>query len=184
MAQNKNLFFLAIMPPENIQKDVEKIKLYFQNEYNAEHALNAPAHITLIPPFPWFETNESLLQISLDDFCLNEVPFKVTLNGFGSFRPRVIYIDIKKNKFLINLFERFKKYLDDQWKISEIIRGTIRFNPHMTVAFRDLTKENYYKAWSEFRFKKFNSEFMVDKIAILKHNKHFWEIDYFSLFKK
>jgi len=184
MAQNKNLFFLAVLPPENIQKKVEKIKLFFKNEYNSEHALNAPAHITLIPPFRWFETNELLLQKSIDDFCLNEVPFNVMLDGFGSFRPRVIYIDIKRNDSLFNLFEKFRIFMDDQWKISEYIRGVIRFNPHMTVASRDLTKENYYKAWAEFKFKKFNSDFTVDKIVILKHNNSFWEINHISYFKK
>lgn len=184
MDQNKNLFFLAVLPPEDIQEEVKRIKLIFKNQYDAGHALNSPAHLTLVPPFQWPAEKETLLTESLDYFSLNEELFDVELNGMGAFKPRVIYIDVEKNEFLKDLHDRLRNFLDDNWNISELLRGNKPFNPHMTVAFRDLTKDNFFTAWDEFKNKRFQALFTVNKIVLLVHHRHQWEVRHESFFGK
>jgi 2'-5' RNA ligase len=50
------------------------------------------------------------------------------------------------------------------------------FNPHMTIAYRDLTKENFMAAWPEFESRPFHASFLVDHICLLKHNRRTWDI--------
>ncbi len=184
MGQNKHLFFLAVLPPLNIQEEVKKIKLTFKNQYGSEHALNSPAHLTLVPPFQWPAEKENLLADSLDQFSLNEEIFDVELHGMGAFKPRVIYIDVVKNKLLYNLYDRLRNFLDYKWNISDLLGGSKPFNPHMTVAFRDLTKENFYMAWDEFKNRDFQAFFTVDKIVLLVHGQKQWEVRHQSFFGK
>jgi 2'-5' RNA ligase len=108
----------------------------------------------------------------------------VELNAYGAFAPRVIYIDVKRNDRLADLHDRVKKYMDKEWNISDLLRGNRPFNPHMTVAFRDLSKENFYAAWPEFKYKDFNESFQVDKIVLLKHLQKRWDIFHQAFFGK
>ena len=48
------------------------------------------------------------------------------------------------------------------------------FHPHMTVAFRDLKKPNFVKAWEEFKDKLLDAEFIADRICLLKHDGKRW----------
>ena len=50
------------------------------------------------------------------------------------------------------------------------------FNPHITVAFRDLRRPAFAMAWKEFASRKFSGEFAVNAIILLKHNGKLWEI--------
>ncbi|RZJ47805.1 MAG: RNA 2',3'-cyclic phosphodiesterase, partial [Chryseobacterium sp.] len=44
------------------------------------------------------------------------------------------------------------------------------FHPHVTVGYRDLTWENYLKAWEVYCEKEFKTKFIVDKIMLLRHD--------------
>jgi len=184
MAALNNLFFLATVPPEDIQEKVKTIKLIFKNRFGSGHALNSPAHLTLIPPFLWPINKKKALIQSLDQFSRNESSFNVELKNFGAFVPRVIYIDVEAKNNLTDLRDRLEKYMDDKWNILKLLRGNKSFNPHMTVAFRDLTKENFRKAWPEFKDKDFGAAFHVDKIVLLMHQQKQWEIYHQSFFGK
>lgn len=40
----------------------------------------------------------------------------------------------------------------------------------MTVGFRDLTWENYLRAWGKYETKEYKTKFIVDKILLLRHD--------------
>jgi 2'-5' RNA ligase len=50
------------------------------------------------------------------------------------------------------------------------------FLPHLTLAFRDLKKPMFAKAWEEFEHKDYAGEFSVENFVLLKHNGKIWEI--------
>jgi 2'-5' RNA ligase len=50
------------------------------------------------------------------------------------------------------------------------------FHPHLTLAFRDLKKPAFYKAWQEFKEKKCEATFSVTEIVLLKHNGKIWNV--------
>jgi 2'-5' RNA ligase len=58
-----------------------------------------------------------------------------------------------------------------------------KFKPHMTVAFRDLTRENFYLAKSEYDGKRISLSFVVRGISLLRHNGQYWDIVHEAHFK-
>ncbi|NEN93697.1 MAG: 2'-5' RNA ligase family protein, partial [Okeania sp. SIO3H1] len=50
------------------------------------------------------------------------------------------------------------------------------FSPHVTVAFRDLTKTNFRAAWLEFRERSLEFEFVASQLTLLIHNGKRWDI--------
>ena len=165
----KSLFFIAIIPPEPIKSQVVDLKIEFSEKYNTFHALKSPPHITLIPPFRISENKAQDLTKELSRFSAIENAFPISLNGFGAFAPRVIYISIDRNKELSKLHRRSNS------KFSEICTKT-NFNPHMTIAFRDITFDIFRKAWSEYEKKPMSQTFQVSSIYLLKHNGKSWDI--------
>jgi len=169
------LYFIAVVPPEDIREKVKDIKEYFSENYNSSHALRSPAHITLHMPFKWKEKKLDLLVNELTASVREKRSFKIKLSGFDSFSPRVIFIDVEENEDLLQL----KKSVEQAMKRLHILNSDYKakpFHPHMTVAFRDLRKAQFSEAWKEFENKEFEEEFEVDSFVLLKHNGKIWEI--------
>ena len=62
--------------------------------------------------------------------------------------------------------------------VSEFIQSTcdIEYKPHCTVAYRDLSADNFLKAWKEYKDKPFDAEFEVDAFYLLQHDTKKWNI--------
>jgi 2'-5' RNA ligase len=50
------------------------------------------------------------------------------------------------------------------------------FHPHITIAFRDLKKPTFYKAWEEYKSKTFSADFICNSFSLLKHQKDEWMV--------
>jgi 2'-5' RNA ligase len=169
------LYFIAVVPPEDIREKVKGIKEYIAENYNSNHALRSPAHITLHMPFKWKEKKLELLINELTASVRHKTPFKIKLKGYDSFAPRVIFIDVEESDRLYELktsVERAMKNLH----ILNIDYKEKPFHPHMTVAFRDLRKAKFWEAWKEFESRDFEEEFDTESIVLLKHNGKIWEV--------
>jgi 2'-5' RNA ligase len=73
----------------------------------------------------------------------------------------VIFVHPENNIHLTDLYNRVKQ----QFNFSKY-----SFTPHMTVGYRDLSWENYLKAWEKYRNKEYKTKFLVDKILLLRHD--------------
>ena len=178
----ERLFFVALLPPENVQQKATKIKEYFSQVYHSRAALKSPPHITLQPPFKWNLADLPILQQHLQEFAQSKAPIPLSLDGFGSFRQRVIYINVIKTPELIAIQRQFWKYLESSLGIIDEMAKKRPFSPHLTVAYRDLTRDNFQKAWSEFTDKEFLFEFIIPQLTLLIHNGKHWQIcDNFTL---
>jgi 2'-5' RNA ligase len=169
------LYFIAIIPPSPILEDALKLKHYFKDYYHSKASLNSPPHITLHMPFQWKEEKETLLIKALEDFNPDVASFNIKLSGFGSFPPRVIFIDVEKSEMLLQLHTALHQYFKKSLNIFNANYKDKPFHPHITLAFRDLKKTFYAQAWEEFTHKKYSAEFMVNKFTLLKHNGKIWE---------
>ncbi|MBP0021879.1 MAG: 2'-5' RNA ligase family protein [Cyanobacteria bacterium SBLK] len=172
--QPTHRFFIALLPPQTVRQAANEIERYFANTYNSRKALNSPPHITLQPPFDWPIENLSILEQNLKEFATARTPIPVTLSGFGAFSPRVIYINPLKTPELMALGEDLSRHLKTNLGINHGDRRP--FSPHLTVAFRDLTKANFKRAWPEFKNKAFFAEFVIPQLTLLIHNGKQWEI--------
>ena len=176
MGLSKCLLFVALVPPENIQNQVTEIKEYFSRHYNSSHALKSVPHITLQPPFKWPTENLTLLQESLEAFTQHCSAFPITLSGFAAFVPRVIYINVVKTPELLKIQQDLIGFTETTLGIVHPPSKIRPFSPHVTVAFRDLTKQNFRAAWVEFREKTLDLEFRASQLTLLIHNGKRWDL--------
>jgi 2'-5' RNA ligase len=169
-------FFIALLPPQDIQDDANQIKQYFADNYASRHAQNSPPHITLQPPFQWVNSDVSTIEASLAEFASEKQSLPITLNGFAAFAPRVIYIDVVKSQELLTLQADLMAYVEANLDIVDKVGKTRPFAPHMTVAFRDLTPQNFKAAWPEFENRQLHFEFTAEKLTLLIHDGRRWHI--------
>ena len=52
----------------------------------------------------------------------------------------------------------------------------LSFHPHVTIAYRDLSSEDFRKAWAIYKDISFNVNFHVSRAYLLKHNFRQWEV--------
>jgi len=169
-------FFVALLPPQDIQDYANQIKQYFADRYASSGALNSPPHITLQPPFEWANANLPMLEASLQEFANGQQPVAITLRGFSAFVPRVIYINVVISQEILTLQADLMAYTESNLRIVDRVSKTRPFAPHMTVAFRDLTKQNFKAAWPEFEKRQLHFDFTADKLTLLLHDGKRWNI--------
>jgi 2'-5' RNA ligase len=131
---------------------------------------------------------ESDLITSLQTFAQSQTGSQtgipVTLSGFGSFPPKVIFINVLRTFELLAMQTTVALHCRDQLGLGDRYPGR-PFMPHMTVAFRDLTAENFQAAWPEFQHRRLdltnepdgNYQFVVDRLTLLKHDGQRWQVD-------
>jgi 2'-5' RNA ligase len=174
--RQEKLYFIAIVPPSPIYEETLEQKLYFKTKYNSKASLNSPPHITLHMPFRWVEEEEQDLVEHLKSFSSENQPVNIQLNNFSSFPPRVIFVKVEVSQELENLQKNLHRYFKRQLNLFNANYKELPFHPHLTLAFRDLKKPNYAKAWEEFMEKNYQASFLAGKIALLKHSGAVWAV--------
>jgi 2'-5' RNA ligase len=168
------IFFIAIIPNAEICSEVKAFKEYVLDHYGSGHALRSPAHITLQPPFKWEIEQLPILEDALNSFTEKQLAFSVELSGFDVFSPKVIFVDIVKNKLLQHFQNELANFLRSEFNLQSD-RPDRAFHPHMTIAFKDLRKEMFTNAWAYFSRIPYRREFFANRICLLQHNGKTWE---------
>lgn len=169
------MYYVAIVAPEEINQQVLKWKNFFKENFQCTVALKSPAHITLIPPFWMNEELENDLIGSIDTYSASQNKFEVVLKDFAAFKPNVIFIDVVKNKVLDELHRSFNDFILQQNKFP-VKKDDRSFHPHVTLATRDLYKKAFHEAWEIFAVKKYEVNWEVNGISLLRHNKKNWDV--------
>lgn len=160
----KKMYFIAIYPDQKIIDEIRVFKQDLALNFANSKALANDAHITLAPPFSREIELEEDIRTAFQKIDTTISPFEIILNGFGSFpNPTnpVLYVKPEENEYLkqlyLNVKEKFSFERDS-------------FNPHVTVGYRNLTFENFLKAWEIYEDKSYKTKFLVDKISLLRHD--------------
>lgn len=168
------LCFVALIPPEPLKEEISSLKEEIRQRYGAKRALRLPAHITLQPPFKIGSSQLPVLHDTIREFARTQQPLEVELEGFGAFAPRVIFIEVANPPPLKKLQKGLLKVLE-----KEIFPGEEpprEFHPHITLATRDLSRNNFKPAWDEFRNRQFKKSFTAAEIYLFQHNGKTWDI--------
>lgn len=166
-------YFIAIVPPEPLLSEIQKIKLNIFEKYQTKGALRSPGHITLHMPFSFEADKEEKLISCLTDFKFRE-SFIVDLNNFQCFEPRVIYIAVKKQEVLFQLQKQVVQHVKRNLQLFNQSDDSRGFHPHITVAFRDLKKQNFYSVWNDYNDQPFQASFNCQSFCLLKHIDQKW----------
>ena len=169
---NDPIFLIAVLPPDEIQKEVTGFKEYALRKFNSGHALKSPPHITLQSPFRWSLKKIKSLKNELSEFANIQKPFSVELENWDHFSDRVIFLDVLPNPDLTDLQVSLAGRL---FKNLRLKKDTRPFHPHMTVAHKDLKTHYFPKAWAHFSNMKYNRKFEVEEIVLLRHDGQKWE---------
>lgn len=169
------IYFIAILPAHEIRQEVKAFKEYALEHFESGRALRSPAHITLEPPFKWADDQVEVVEACLESFSRNKAPFSIELCDFDAFSPRVIFVAVKENEALIRLQKELKQALKDQLSLISD-RPEYPFHPHMTVAFKDLKKKQFPRAWEYFSNIPYRKTFEAQQLTLLRHNGEVWEV--------
>lgn len=167
----KKMYFIAIYPPQEIIDEVRIFKEDLVLNFANSKALKNDAHITLFPPFERELGLEKDIHDAFQKIDTHISPFEIILNGFGSFpNPKnpILFIQPEENQNLNDLHLKVK----ERFSFKEY-----SFHPHVTVGYRDLSWENYIRAWTIYENKQFKTKFIVDRISLLRHDQKWITID-------
>ena len=171
----KSKYFLAIVPPSPFYEEVLYWKNYFRINFNSKASLRSPPHITLHMPFEWQSEKEEKLITPLSQFVQKTNVLDVKLDGFGCFAPRVIFIQVTENILLNALQKTLSSFCKTELRLFNANRNDEPYQPHLTVAFRDLKKSVFKEAWDSVQEKSLKYKFTVNHISLLKHNGRSWD---------
>ncbi len=173
---SEQLYFIAIVPPEDIQKEITELKHIVSDQFGSKHALNAPPHITLHMPFRWKEKKFEKLQRTIREINDEFKPFEIELNGFDFFEPRVVFVNVVENQWLNSLQKLVVERCRKKLKLDNANYKDRPFHPHVTLGFRDLKKKMFYEAKAYFEGKEINFTFEATRVELLKHDGKEWKI--------
>jgi 2'-5' RNA ligase len=169
------LYFIAILPPEDIQKEVTAFKKYIADTWGPRHALRSPPHITLQPPFAWPDERLPELKACLEGFAKTQSGFDIHLKNFGAFPPRVIYVEPLPSLALEKIYLQMAQVLEEKLKLSDK-SNTRPFSPHMTIAHRDVEADDFPEIWAYFKRQSYARTFLAAEISLLKLKDGKWEV--------
>lgn len=173
MNRTPSRYFIALVLEGDSGDLITELKKEMARKFKSRRALNSPPHITLIPPFFMADQKlQSVLIPDLKEFAGMYRKFEVQMSEFGSFAPRVIYIKPANSSYLVDQQKHLENFLTE--KYTEIVSSKRSFHPHVTIGFRDLTKDRYEEAWEYFNQKSILSRCVIEKITVLKHNGERW----------
>ncbi|NJN41461.1 MAG: 2'-5' RNA ligase family protein [Flammeovirgaceae bacterium] len=170
------LYFLALVPASPIYEHVQEYKEYVADNFASKAALRSPPHITLHMPFEWREKKEEQLINSLNEFISPVRSLNLILENFGCFEPKVIYIHVNLTEELKMFQQSLAAFCRKELNLFNANYQVFPYHPHITIAFRDLKKDDFQKAWEEFRHEEYEDEFIINQFCLLKHDGKKWNV--------
>lgn len=174
-----NLYFLAIIPDEELCERVVATQQYIAAKYHSRTSLKVVPHITLKAPFKTPEFLHADVLHWFKNLRLEETDFLLAIENFGAFaNPRhpVIYLAPVSNHSLSKIQRELIGQFALHFPLMPLQNTDIIFKPHMTVAYRDLAPAIFPDAWEEFSVKQFSASVKVDKISLLQHDGKKWNV--------
>lgn len=185
---NDNLYMFAIVPPADLGAKIHKERLTVSENYQCVKALKPPVHITLYEPFTEdddFKTRVTALQ----QWAGRQVPFQVSTDNYGFFEnpaKPVFIIKVVKDDSITQLrtglLRELKKYIYEP--DTELLANgkpiprpkPQPFNPHFTLAYRDLPPEKVPTIKQDYARRTFKASFLCSSIYLWRHNGSNWQV--------
>ncbi len=167
------LYFIAILPSLDIRNGIQEIKEKASLVFESTKALNSPPHITLIPPFT--SNNHAQILTFFEEVNFSIKPFEIRLLNFGFFGKRTVYIKVENNVLLNKLYKHLEEQFFNLEEIKQAKNSKHNFTPHITILNRDISEDNFDKAWRKFRKTTYQAQFMVSEIVLFRHEGKKWQ---------
>ncbi len=173
-------YYIHIPLPKDLRDRVAAIEFKYQGESGSE------PHITLVPPLELCEgMSEQNLREAVNLAVQLVDPLLVTQNGMGYFgNKETIFIGVERTFELLVLHRVLVEQVSGILKPSDGPFADLP-TPHITLATH-LSPEQGKKAWVALKDKSFFSQFICDKVALLRKgqgDQHWNIVKNFGSFK-
>ncbi|MCU0376441.1 MAG: 2'-5' RNA ligase family protein [Chitinophagaceae bacterium] len=171
-----SLFYIAIECPQHINERVDGMKAHMEKQYGCRAARKSPAHLTIVPPFRAEDELIKQLQDFVTTFNIGMVPFQIRLKDYGQFAERVLFVDVERPNEPLNALER-----ECMQEFAEQFPGIIfgmkpDFNPHVTLATRDIPEGKLAESRQYFEANfPFDEQFEAKSLTLYKLDKGWWQ---------
>ena len=136
-------------------------------------------HITLKTPFKFPASEHNGLLIWFNNLYMPVGAFSIELNNFGAFHNTnspVIFVNSIMSTSLYSLQKELIRSFRISFPHIKVPDIDLKFKPHMTVTYRDLSPESFKKAWLEYKIREYKAVFEVNAFHLLQHDTRRWNI--------
>jgi 2'-5' RNA ligase len=175
--EKHNLYFIALIPQSDVCEAITNFKKDFAVRFNSKKALKVIPHITLKAPFKLSAKEHDALIEWFNNLKFDIPAFTIELKKFGAFhnkRNPVIFVQPVMNLYLHSIQKEILNNFKLQYP-KEFQNHDLHFNPHITIAYRDLDYESFTRAWKEYSVKAYNASFKVNTVYLLQHGAT-WQV--------
>ena len=158
-------YLLVISPHEELRNQIQNIKKEFAEKYKAPQARHNRPNIPLANFFAYQMTQERIVN-RLGTIALGVTPFKVELNGFGSFPSHTIYANVT-TKVPIQEVVKELKSANQLMTLNKDHKPHFIEESHLTIC-RKLKPWQFEKGWLEYSHRHFSGRFIADSMILLR----------------
>lgn len=160
-----NDYQLVVLPPEEVRSRILRARKEFSDKYRVSPALGGKPWLALMG-FRQVEMMEERIVQRLRTVAMGFYPFKVELDGFGSFPAHSLFIRVSSKTALRNLVREIKPW-------QRLLKGEADNKPYFMedpyfLLGRKLQPWQYEEAWKEYRDRHFTGRFIAEAMMLLK----------------
>ncbi len=169
--------FAGVLPPEHISLTLQNCRRYMNEKYGCKSGHSTPIHVTLIPPFCLpKEFSSKDLTDSLEEkiFHINDsLAFTAAVDGFSAFADRTIFAKVVPSEEWVRLRDLV---LSSVLSVASSCTKKDKrpFQPHLTVANRDIPEGASTKALQVLSELNLKEEFLVDNVTVFERKANQW----------
>lgn len=167
----RHTHFVGISLPPDVEESVGDFRSWMEGAYGCKSGHGTPPHITLLPPFtlPPEYTEQDVFSCCKD--AVNGavgkgfLPLPVSLDGFGSFSERTLFVNVMDGEGWQNLYGEFVRTF--QTRMPGLLKKSgRRFYPHISVANRDIPPGTMDEALRHFAQLGFHAAFEAASVTV------------------
>ena len=169
--------FIGVLVPDDITETLESCRRYMNQKYGCKSGYGTPIHITLVPPFRLDEAYTTKDIVSAVQRLVSSAEFSgftAHIDNFDAFGDRTIFAKVSATKQWTSL--RDKVFSAVSGAVQNSIRKDTRlFQPHLTVANRDIPAGVSTDALAAFNELNLIEDFQVDNITVFERSGDKWQ---------
>ena len=159
-------YMLILNPHEALQEKIKNVRAEFETAFKPEYKIGGRPNLGLVQ---WiqYELMEMRVVNKLKLVAMGFPPFKIELNGFGSYPAHSIFIKTGSPEAVKKLIREVRETAQSLMKLNKENKPHFFDESNITIA-RKLVPWQYEKAWLEYSQKHFTGRFIADGMLLLK----------------
>ena len=168
--------FIGVLLPEDITLTLEDCRRYMNEVYGCKSGHGTPIHVTLVPPFRLQEeySTADLISAIEKEVLPKGLGFTAHIDNFDAFGDRTLFANVVAGDAWTKLRDKTVQAILNACP-SSTKKDKKLFQPHATVANRDIPVGIMTKALQVMNELNLAEDFPVDNITIFERKGNRWE---------